>query len=159
MFKYVEQMRKMAFQRMYKLFGSRSGKTIKYDAYPLKNLIRLLCFADEEDEPMNRLNPRKMAIIEKKVLGLTRLAICRGDLSRMCATLPHHPVIRRQPSVSLPSPPKTSMRSNLSDFVTDYTKEEETKKLKKIRRRKKLLQKKKHVKFYSKQQLLQYCRW
>ena len=145
MFKYVEHMRKVAFQLMYKIFGARSGTKVKYDAYPIKDLVHLLCFEDEneaiaackhynitvkKDESQTmilwkhssfreakdvekgttmRLIPRKMIrTIEKKVNGSTRLAICRGDLSGNGSTLSRH-AIRRQTSLTLPSPPKISI--------------------------------------------------
>lgn len=50
MFKHVEQMRKLAFQRMYRIFGARSSDgNAKYDEYPLKDLVNLLCFEDERE--------------------------------------------------------------------------------------------------------------
>lgn len=51
MFKHVEQMRKIAFRIMSKSYGARrkdTGEAV-YDAYPLRKLVKLLCF-EEEDE-------------------------------------------------------------------------------------------------------------
>ena len=51
MFKYVEQMRKFAFRIMAKTYGARRKDTgeAMYDAYPLKQLVRLLCFEDKDE--------------------------------------------------------------------------------------------------------------
>jgi hypothetical protein len=51
MFKHVELMRKVAFKIMYKTFGGKSKEANEaiYDAYPLKDLIRLLCFEDADE--------------------------------------------------------------------------------------------------------------
>lgn len=50
MFKHVQVMRKNAFQIMSKTFGVRSSATEAiYDAYPLRDLMRLLCFEDIEE--------------------------------------------------------------------------------------------------------------
>lgn len=50
MFKHVELMRKVAFKIMYKTFGGKrkDGEAI-YDAYQLKDLVRLLCFEDADE--------------------------------------------------------------------------------------------------------------
>jgi Membrane protein involved in colicin uptake len=133
MFKYVESMRKAAFRIMSKTYGAKkkdSGEGI-YDEYPLKDLVHLLCFEDEEEarnackhynitvkklpleksshghveiifwrksyflEPRDpakgvlvHLKPKKMnRVIEKKLSGATRLAICRGEVSGIGATV------------------------------------------------------------------------
>lgn len=51
MFKHVELMRKVAFKIMHKTFGGKSKEANEaiYDAYPLKDLIRLLCFEDADE--------------------------------------------------------------------------------------------------------------
>ena len=51
MFKYVEQMRKTALRIMAKTFGARRKDTGQnmYDSYELQDLVRLLCFEDEEE--------------------------------------------------------------------------------------------------------------
>lgn len=51
MFIYVEEMRKIAFQLMSCCFGAKNvqKKIIKYDEYPLKDLVHLLCFEDEDE--------------------------------------------------------------------------------------------------------------
>lgn len=48
MFKQVENMRKLAFKIMSKTFGGRSKEKNEpmFDQYPLKSLLRLLCFED-----------------------------------------------------------------------------------------------------------------
>ena len=132
MFKYVEQMRKAAFRIMSKTFGARmkTGDGV-YDAYPLDELVQLLCFEDTEEakeacshynitvkpvpNPVNpslcvdtifwrhtdfkekrdpskgtilTLQPRKMIrVIESKLNGATRLAVCRGEVSGKGATI------------------------------------------------------------------------
>ena len=51
MFKYVPQMRRQAFVIMSNTYGGKNrenGQPI-YDAYPLRDLTRLLCFEDEEE--------------------------------------------------------------------------------------------------------------
>eukprot|EP00585_Thalassiosira_rotula_P013579 CAMPEP_0196132122 /NCGR_PEP_ID=MMETSP0910-20130528/1864_1 /TAXON_ID=49265 /ORGANISM="Thalassiosira rotula, Strain GSO102" /LENGTH=1095 /DNA_ID=CAMNT_0041391681 /DNA_START=240 /DNA_END=3527 /DNA_ORIENTATION=- len=51
MFKYVENMRKDALTIMSKTYGAKSKTTgvAFYDDYPIKNLVHLLCYEDEED--------------------------------------------------------------------------------------------------------------
>jgi actin-related protein len=51
MFKHVELMRKVAIKIMHKTFGGKSKEANEaiYDAYPLKDLIRLLCFEDADE--------------------------------------------------------------------------------------------------------------
>ncbi|KAL7574910.1 hypothetical protein ACA910_010740 [Epithemia clementina (nom. ined.)] len=51
MFKHVDLMRKVAFQIMAKTYGAKSKDTNEafYDAFPLKDLVILLCFEDEEE--------------------------------------------------------------------------------------------------------------
>ena len=51
MFKHVEHMRKIAFKIMAKTFGARRKDTKEnmYDKYPLKTIVNLLCFEDEEE--------------------------------------------------------------------------------------------------------------
>jgi len=51
MFKHVELIRKVALKIMYKTFGGKSKEKNEaiYDAYPLKDLIRLLCFEDADE--------------------------------------------------------------------------------------------------------------
>lgn len=133
MFKYVEYMRKAAFRIMSKTFGlfnKDTGKTVN-DAYPLEDLVHLLCFEDAEEakeacehynitvkstqHPDNpdqladvifwkessfeekrdpskgsiiKLQPWKMnRVIESKLNGATKLAVCRGEVSGSGATL------------------------------------------------------------------------
>lgn len=133
MFKYVETMRKAAFQIMSKTFGTKRKDTGEgvYDHYSLKDLMHLLCFEDLDEakaacehyditvksmkigenpdefkdfvfwrntsfsEPKDPekgnilvLKPRKMdRVIESKLGGATRLAICRGEVSGSGASL------------------------------------------------------------------------
>jgi chemotaxis protein histidine kinase CheA len=51
MFKYVEQMRKTALTIMSRTYGAKHKTTGEsfYDEYPLENLVKLLCFEDEEE--------------------------------------------------------------------------------------------------------------
>lgn len=51
MFKHVEQMRKYAFRIMSRTYGgiARKTKQALEDQYPLRRLVRLLCFEDEEE--------------------------------------------------------------------------------------------------------------
>ena len=51
MFKHVGSMRRVAFQIMSKTYGGKSKETNEaiYDAYPLKDLVTLLCFEDEQE--------------------------------------------------------------------------------------------------------------
>lgn len=51
MFKHVEFMRKLAFRIMSKTYGGRSKDSNEpiYDTYPLKSLLRLLCFESLEE--------------------------------------------------------------------------------------------------------------
>ena len=139
MFTFVDQMRKDAFRIMNFTFGRRKKDTVEgvYDAYPLADLVRLLCFENLEEakeacqhynitvkqvakptkpnefvdtifwrqsdfkerrDPSKgnimRLQPRKMnRVIESKLGGATKLAICRGEVSGVGATL-EEPVIR-----------------------------------------------------------------
>lgn len=128
MFKHVEHMRKKAINIMSKTFGGRSKDKNEaiYDAYPLRDLVRLLCFEDmnearnachhfgitvrevkvrtsagtsmeeiifwrqssfKEPEDADKgtiipLPPQKMnRTIESKLMGATRLAVCRGEVS------------------------------------------------------------------------------
>ena len=149
MFKYVEQMRKVAFKVMTKTFGTRRKDTGEgvYDSYPLIDLVSLLCFEDlneameacrhynimvekvtipnndgggESDEvdmifwrhsdfreprdpkkgTVIHLTPRKMRrTIESKLNGLTRLAVCRGEVSGEGATLSKPHLLKRGSSV------------------------------------------------------------
>jgi len=147
MFKYVEQMRKEAFRIMSKTFGFRKKDTGEgvYDVYPLKDLVRLLCFEnlDEAREACQHYNitvktvphpsqpnvqlevifwrqsdfkekrdpakghiiplhPQKMnRVIESKLNGATKLAICRGEVSGVGAILDKP--ISRSPRKSLES--------------------------------------------------------
>jgi chemotaxis protein histidine kinase CheA len=51
MFKHVQEMRKVAFRIMSKTYGAKrkdTGEAV-YDAYPLRHLVKLLCFEDEEE--------------------------------------------------------------------------------------------------------------
>jgi hypothetical protein len=128
MFKHVEIMRKSSFKIMSKTYGGRCKDKNEaiYDAYPLKNLVKLLCFEsldearnacqhynitvretnvktstgsaiedvifwrqssfqepkDPEKGTLITLQPQKMLrVIEKKLNGATRLAVCRGQVS------------------------------------------------------------------------------
>jgi len=51
MFKHVAQMRKVAFQVMWRAYGGKAKDSNEpiYDHYPLRNLVRLLCFEDAEE--------------------------------------------------------------------------------------------------------------
>ena len=49
MFKYVEEMRKVAMRTMNATYGYKRRDTFAYDQYPLKNLVRLLCFEDLDE--------------------------------------------------------------------------------------------------------------
>lgn len=51
MFKYVENMRKEALIIMSKTYGAKHKTTGQpfYDSYPLENLVKLLCYEDEEE--------------------------------------------------------------------------------------------------------------
>jgi len=162
MFKYIEQMRKVAFRIMSKTYGTRMKNTTttgattatvdRSDAYPLSNLVDLLCFEDVEEAKnacqhynltveettttttmedsmttdANKeaiemifwkasefkypkclkkgtilpLRPRKMIrTIEMKLNGVTRLGICRGQVSGVGATLEKPVQLRRSSSV------------------------------------------------------------
>lgn len=51
MFKYVEDMRREAFRLCSKAYGARNKETNEamYDLYPLKRLIKMLCFEDADE--------------------------------------------------------------------------------------------------------------
>lgn len=51
MFKYVEQMRKTALMIMSRTYGAKHKTTGQsfYDEYPLENLVKVLCFEDEDE--------------------------------------------------------------------------------------------------------------
>ena len=50
MFKYVETMRRVAFRVFSKTYGARTkDNEAVYDAYPLKTLVRVLCFEDLDE--------------------------------------------------------------------------------------------------------------
>jgi len=68
MFKHVELMRKVALQVMSKTYGGKSKDTNEaiYDAYPLRSLVRLLCFEDDE-EALAACNHYGIKVRETKV--------------------------------------------------------------------------------------------